>query len=334
MGVYLQPSTTTNKVLVTFRAFNLPANRIINLVARRNNMSGTWVSSGVLAYPSNPMNDANTLWVLKYIDGDTSSAYPQHFGYITWSAYFKTSATANKVYYGSASCYYLDANNNIAVRKFRVIHVAGTSTWTLENATEDPIERFVETATVYSNSTATTSLGAFGVYEDSRTGEKYIKLDSAGLELNVYDTSANILTVSNKVINDYKTGNAPELKILVENNGTNYYLGKGLYKNAELLLGFTKPATAVGAIELKAKVTVENTNNYLAPSVLFGGTSLVSTLPVQYTGINRNTVTTIECGSGSFIKFSGSEITFGADSNVSVAICIEADKTIATTVSQ
>ena len=149
-------------------------------------------------------------------------------------------------------------------------------------------------------------------------GKLYIKVEN-GIDFSVLDTSSSAITIANKSIVDFKTGDAPAIKLAVASDGTNYYLDGGLAEPANITLGFTKPSTAVGAIEL----TITVNNKVLSPNILFAGSNAVNSIPTQYNGIQRASITSIDTSTGVFFKAAGSEITFGADTDVSLSFCYD-----------
>lgn len=210
--------------------------------------------------------------------------------------------------------------NSLDTYTYHLSLTASSKAYTLTRQVKSA-ENAVEDAVVYSSAAAQTSLGTFTVYSNSFTNELFIKLPAENIDFSVLDQGSSAITVSNKSIVDYKTNTDPIIKLKVANNGTNYYLAGGLYESAKITLGFTKPSTAVSAIELKVI-----TNNYaLSPNILFAGAALVNSIPTQYNGINRSSITDIDTSSGSFFKVSGSQITFGADTDVSLSFCLDTE---------
>lgn len=174
--------------------------------------------------------------------------------------------------------------------------------------------------TIYSAQDASISLGTHTLYKDIYTGELFIKL-STGIDFDVLDQSSNVITVANKTLIDYKTGSAPIIKLKVATDGTNYYIANGLYESVKLNLSFTKPSTAVGAID--CKVTVGSYK--LSPNILFAGAAIIDGIPTQYNGITRSSITALDTTSGSLFKASGSPIAFGADTDVSLSFYLDKD---------
>lgn len=174
--------------------------------------------------------------------------------------------------------------------------------------------------TIYSDSLKTASLGSFEVFKDLYNNKLYIEVTS-GLALNILDQNNAEITIANKSISDYTSGENLSIKLCVATNGTDYYLSGGLYETVKCSLGFTKPTTSVKAIELKVTVN----GHTLSPNALYAKDGLIDTIPAQYNGINRSSITTIETMGGTFLKVSGSQITFGADSDVSLSLCLSAD---------
>lgn len=174
--------------------------------------------------------------------------------------------------------------------------------------------------TIYANAQKTRNIGAYTVYKDNGKNQMFIEMTNANLfTVNVYDTADAEITVSGKSIVDYTTGQSPVLRLLVETDGTDYYLSKGLYQSVTVTAAFTKPVGyTVGSIQLKLKSNARQ----LSPSCLFGGSGLIDTLPVQYNGIDRTSVTAIDT-SGVFLKISGSSIAFGTDNDVNFSICLD-----------
>ena len=174
--------------------------------------------------------------------------------------------------------------------------------------------------TIYSDSLKTASLGSFEVFKDLYNNKLYIEVTS-GLALNILDQNNAEITIANKSISDYTSGENLSIKLCVATNGTDYYLSGGLYESVKCSLGFTKPTTSVKAIELKLTIN----GHTLSPNALYAKDGLIDTIPAQYNGINRSSITTIETMGGTFLKVSGSQITFGADSDVSLSLCLSAD---------
>lgn len=222
----------------------------------------------------------------------------------------------------SNDIYYISVNtqNNILIYKFErttygtyIAHIYDYATTLLETS--------VENAAVYTNSAASVSLGSFDIYKNSVENKLFIKIPTADLSFKVLDQNNTEITVSGKSIIDYKTGTAPVIKLEVKSDGSNYYLDGGLLESAKVALSFTKPATAVGAIDFKVTIG----SYVLSPNILFAGDALIDSIPMQYNGITRSSVTTLETTSGSFFKASGSQITFGADADVSLSFCLDKD---------
>lgn len=204
------------------------------------------------------------------------------------------------------------------ITTYRIKVQKSNMSWTLETVQGFGNVTALGDYTIYDSAAQTNSLGTFTVYTDAIDGRLFIEIPNTSLELRVLDQVDSEITVSNKTIIDMLTGENAKLKVAVRANvGNNYYVC-GLKEDATITLGFTKPTTAVGSIELRTNVN----NLHLGPSILFGGSDIVNTLPVQYTGINRSSVTSISTGNGSFIKLSGTQITFGADSDVELSFCI------------
>ena len=229
---------------------------------------------------------------------------------VFWETWNKS--TNPSFYVGTAKDF--DQLGNI-IKEYRIV-VNSNRAWNAYEISQDGSS--IGTKTIYTNSTAATSIGDYSVYLDNK-GQYYIKLTNVSFD--VLDQSSNEITIANKTIIDYKTGAAPEIKLSVKTDGTNYYLASGLYETAKISLGFTKPATAVGAINLK----VTAGSYILSPNILFAKSDLIDSIPTQYNGITRSSITTIDMSNGSFFKVSGSQITFGADTDVSLSFCLEKD---------
>lgn len=182
------------------------------------------------------------------------------------------------------------------------------------------IKKSLGSKTIYSDNLKTTSLGSFEVFKDLYNNKLYIEVAS-GLDLKVLDQNDTEITIANKSISDYTSGENLRLKLCIATDGTDYYLSGGLYETVKCSLGFTKPTTAVKSIELRVTI-----NGYtLSPNALYAKDGLIYTIPAQYNGINRSSITAIETMGGTFLKVSGSQITFGADSDVSLNLCLSAD---------
>lgn len=197
---------------------------------------------------------------------------------------------------------------------------SGNPTYSIVSSTSSIIKSIGSSVSIYTNSLKTANIGTFEVFKDSYKNVYFIEVDT-GIALNVLDQSNNEISVSNKSIADFKKNDALKIKFLVAFDGTDYYLSGGLYEDVCATLGFTKPVTAVGAIELK--VTLNSLN--VSPNALYVGTGLIDSIAMQYNGINRNTIDTISTMSGTFFKVSGTQITFGADSDVSLSFCLPAN---------
>ena len=172
--------------------------------------------------------------------------------------------------------------------------------------------------TIYVNSAASVSLGTFVVYIDDY-GTTYIEIPSTALSFKVLDQSSNEITVANKTILDYKKNSSATIKLMVATDGTNYYLEGGLYESVKISLGFTKPTTAVGAIDFKVTVG----SYVLSPNVLYAKSEPIDSIPTQYNGITRSSITALDITGGSFLKAVGSPITFGTDTDVSLSFCLD-----------
>ena len=175
---------------------------------------------------------------------------------------------------------------------------------------------------IYTTSAATVSLGSHHVWMDLDRNKMFIKINS-GTEFDVLDQQDAVINVSNKSIVDYKTHQSPVIKLMVNTDNTNYYLDGGLYEPLTITLGFAKPTSTVGAIAFKVKITNNSTDYYLSPDILYAGNSLIGSLPVQYNGINRDSITSISATGGVFVKFIGTEITFGADANADLSMYLD-----------
>lgn len=202
---------------------------------------------------------------------------------------------------------------------------SGNGAYTVTNILNTKEFVLASAATIYESSLKQTAIASLDVYQDAATRDTYVKLGSANLSLDVLDTASASITVANKSIADYIDGGSGTIYLRVANDGTDWYLAGGLYKAITLTLGFTKPATAVGAIVLKCKITNGGTDRYLSPSILFGGTSAIDAIPTQYNGINRNSITTVGPDAAILFKVAGSQITFGADDSVNLSFCYDTD---------
>ena len=274
-------------------------------------------SGGTLSGTSGTINSTWSSWVVKgswkhfqmpYVSPVTGNYLP-----IRWQVVKSTGSTSNTVWVGEAVEFNLTEQTYTTYR----ITLNGLS-YTVTQVITDNAK--IASAKVYDVAAETTDLGTFDIYQDAN-GLNFIKVSNALSAVTI--DGSNVETALTATISDYKTGLAPVIKLLVKNNGTNYYIA-GLYESARIKVSFTKPTDTVNGIALKLGIT-NDTTYYFSPSILFGGSAIINCIPVQYIGIVRSSITAIDTGNASFIKLSGSPITFGSDATVEFDININAE---------
>lgn len=214
--------------------------------------------------------------------------------------------------------WYGEAKDPVVGKSYAIHITNGNGAYTVTELTDSTnIGNFA----IYDSILATNNLGSFDVYRD-KDGFEYIELSNA---IKVYAVDgSDVETELTATLSDYKTGSSPVIKVLVKNDGTNRYIA-GLYDDVLLKTSFAKPTGTVNKLAVKVAVTNNGTTYYLSPSILFAGSDISASVPTQYTGIVRSSVTSIDAANKTFLEIIGAPITFGSDATIEINLCLNSN---------